>query len=83
MFPHWGQSISGSGCRLDITERSFLNQTTSAISVDVMDGFDDFESDMSSSEEVITHNQSQKKSMKTGMYWWFATNPWGSKKTMA
>lgn len=34
--------------------------------MDEMDGFDDFESDMSSSEEVATHNQSQKKSVKNG-----------------
>ena len=34
--------------------------------MDEMDGFDDFESDMSSSEEVATHNQPQKKSLKTG-----------------
>ena len=34
--------------------------------MDEMDGFDDFESDMPSSEEVATHNQSQKKSIKTG-----------------
>jgi len=74
IFSQWGQSTSGTSCsRLDITERSFLNQSTSVVSVDEIDGFDDFESDMSSSEEVTTipgtHSQSQKKSIKTGKSW--------------
>ena len=43
------------------------------VSFDEMDGFDDLESDVSSSEEVTassagTHSQSQKKSVKSGKY---------------
>ena len=75
----WEQSISSNYSRLDITEKSFLshstsksflNQTASMMSLDEMDGFDDFESEVSSSEEntVIqrTQGQSQKKSVKSG-----------------
>lgn len=75
----WGQSISSNYSRLDITEKSFLshstgksflNQTASMMSFDEMDGFDDFESEVSSSEDstVIqrTQGQSQKKSVKSG-----------------
>ena len=60
--------MSGNSSRLDVTERSFLSQSTSA--TDELDGFDDFDSEVSSTEDVAsscgTHSQPQKKSIKAG-----------------
>ena len=60
--------MSGNSSRLDGTERSFLSQSTSA--TDELDGFDDFDSEVSSTEEVASscgaHSQPQKKSIKVG-----------------
>ena len=42
------------------------------VSMDETDGFDDFESDLSSSDELVTisgsHSQSQKKGVKSGEF---------------
>lgn len=64
----WGQFVPGNCSRLDVTEKSFLNQSTSMTSLDEMDGFGDFESESSEENAAMagTHNQSQKKSIKTG-----------------
>ncbi|CAH3032263.1 unnamed protein product [Porites lobata] len=63
------QTASVNSGRLDITERSFVSQSTSVVSMDETDGFDDFESDLSSSDELVTipgsHSQSQKKGVKS------------------
>ena len=60
--------MSGNSSRLDVTERSFLSQSTSA--TDELDGFDDFDSEVSSTEDVASscgaHSQPQKKSIKVG-----------------
>lgn len=60
--------MSGNTSRLDVTERSFLSQSTSA--TDELDGFDDFDSEVSSTEDVASscgaHSQPQKKSIKVG-----------------
>lgn len=60
--------MSGNSSRLDVTERSFLSQSTSA--TDQLDGFDDFDSEVSSTEDVASscgaHSQPQKKSIKVG-----------------
>lgn len=52
--------------------KSSLNQSTSMTSLDAVDGLDDFESEVSSSEENTaisrTHSQSQKKSVKSGEF---------------
>lgn len=42
------------------------------VSMDETDGFDDFESDLSSSDELVTipgsHSQSQRKGVKSGKF---------------
>lgn len=71
------QTASVNSSRLDITERSFVSQSTSVVSMDETDGFDDFESDLSSSDELVTipgsHSQSQKKGVKSGEFFVSAT----------
>ena len=56
--------------RLDVAAKSFVNQSLSVTSLEEVDGLDDFESEVSSSEEnkatKKTHSQLQKKSVKSG-----------------
>ena len=56
--------------RLDVTAKSFVNQSLSVTSLEEVDGLDDFESEVSSSEEnkatKKAHSQPQKKSVKSG-----------------
>ena len=60
--------MSGNSSRLDVTEGSFLSQSTSR--TDELDGFDDFDSEVSSTDDVAAscgaHSQPQKKSIKVG-----------------
>ncbi|XP_074626555.1 serine-protein kinase ATM-like isoform X2 [Acropora palmata] len=66
----WGPFMSGNSSRLDVTERSFLSQSTSA--TDELDGFDGFDSEVSSTEDVASscgaHSQPQKKSIKVAQF---------------
>ncbi|XP_066028150.1 serine-protein kinase ATM isoform X2 [Pocillopora verrucosa] len=65
----WGYSVLDNCSRLDVTAKSFVNQSLSVTSLEEVDGLDDFESEVSSSEEnkatQKTHSQPQKKSVKS------------------